>query len=42
MKTGYHLAAEGDAVTRVGLTVLRAYGIPDSGSWGTESNHVNK
>ena len=42
MKTGYHLAAEGDAVTRVGLTVLRAYGIPDSGSWGTESNHVTK
>ena len=42
MKTGYHLAAEGDAVTRVGLTILQAYGIPDSGSWGTESNHVTK
>ena len=42
MKTGYHLAAEGDAVTRVGLTIMQAFGIPNSGSWGTESNHVTK
>ncbi len=42
LKTGYHLAAEGDAVTRVGLSILQAYGVPDSGSWGTESNHVTK
>ena len=42
MKTGYHLHAEGDAVTRVGLTILQAFGIPNSGSWGSESNHVTK
>jgi hypothetical protein len=42
MKTGYHLRAEGDAVTRVGLTILQAFGVPNSGSWGTESNHVTK
>ena len=42
MKTGYHLSAEGDAVTRVGLTIMQALGIPNSGSWGTESNHVTK
>jgi hypothetical protein len=42
MKTGYHLRAEGDSVTRVGLTILQAFGIPNSGSWGTESNHVTK
>jgi hypothetical protein len=42
MKTGYHLRAEGDAVTRVGLTIMQAFGLPNSGSWGTESNHVTK
>jgi hypothetical protein len=42
MRTGYHLRAEGDAVTRVGLTIMQAFGIPNSGSWGTESNHVTK
>jgi hypothetical protein len=42
MKTGYHLRAEGDAVTRVGLTIMQAFGVPNSGSWGTESNHVTK
>ena len=42
MKTGYHLRAEGDAVTRVGLTIMQAFGLPTAGSWGTESNHVTK
>ncbi len=42
MKTGYHLAAEGDAVTRVPLTILQAFAIPASGSYGSESNHVTK
>lgn len=42
MRTGFHLAAEGDAATRVGLTVLQALRVPGSGSWGTESNHVTK
>jgi hypothetical protein len=42
MKTGYHLSAEGDAASRVGLTIMQALDIPNSGSWGTESNHVTK
>ena len=41
MKTGYHIAAEGDAATRVGFTLQRALGVP-AGSWGTESNKVTK
>jgi hypothetical protein len=40
MKTGYHLSAEGDPATRVGLTIMQALDIPNSGSWGTETNHV--
>jgi hypothetical protein len=42
MRTGYHLSAEGDAATRVGLTIMQALNIPNSGSWGSESNHVTK
>ncbi len=42
MRTGYHLSAQGDPVTRVGLTIQQAFAIPTSGSWGTESNHVTK
>jgi hypothetical protein len=42
MKTGYHLVDEGGPATRVGLTVLQALDIPNSGSWGTESNRVSK
>ncbi len=42
MRTGYHLAAQGDAVTRVGLTIMQALAIPSSGSWGTETNHVTR
>lgn len=42
MKTGYHLSALGDPATRVGLTIMQALGIPNSGSWGTETNHVTR
>jgi hypothetical protein len=41
MKTGFHLAAEGDAATRVGLTIQQALGI-SAGSWGTETNRATK
>jgi Protein of unknown function (DUF1552) len=41
LKTGYHLTAPGDTVTRVGLTVMQAIGLPLS-SWGTMSNHTSK
>ena len=40
MKTGYHVAAEGDAATRVGFTVQQAFGVA-RGSWGAESNQVS-
>lgn len=33
MKTGHHIAGKGDAVTRVGLTVQQALGLPID-SWG--------
>lgn len=42
IRTGFHLAAEGDAATRVGLTVLQALRVPGAGSWGAEGNHVTK
>ena len=41
MRTGYHLAAPGETVSRVGLTVQQALGIPIS-TWGTESNATKK
>jgi hypothetical protein len=41
MKTGMHIAAEGDAATRVGLTIQQALGI-NAGSFGTETNRVTK
>jgi len=41
MKTGYHIQAEGDAATRVGLTLMRAMGVA-TGSWGTESNRATQ
>ena len=37
MKTGFHIAAEGHPVTRVGFTIQRAFRLPID-SWGTESN----
>lgn len=41
MKTGLHISAEGDAATRVGLTIQQALGL-SAGSWGTETNHTTK
>ena len=41
MKTGMHIRAQGDAVTRVGLTVQQIMGVPVS-AWGTESNRTSK
>jgi hypothetical protein len=41
LKTGYHLHAEGDACTRVGLTIQHALGLA-VGAWGTETNRVSK
>ena len=41
LRTGYHVAAEGDAATRVGFTVPHAIGV-GSGNWGTESNEVSR
>ena len=41
LRTGYHVAAEGDAATRVGFTVQQAFGV-SRGSWGSESNEVSR
>ena len=41
MKTGLHISAEGDACTRVGLTIQQALGLYAS-NWGSETNHVTK
>lgn len=41
MKTGLHIAEEGDAATRVGLTIQQVFGVT-AGSWGTESNRAAK
>lgn len=41
MKTGYHISAQGDAATRVGLTIQQALGL-NTGNWGTETNNVSK
>jgi hypothetical protein len=41
LKTGYHLHAEGDACTRVGLTIQHALGM-SVGAWGAETNRVSK
>jgi hypothetical protein len=41
LKTGNHIHAEGDAATRVGLTIQHALGLR-AGSWGTETNRVTK
>ena len=41
LKTGIHVSAPGDAVTRVGLTVMQALGVP-IGSWGVESLTTTK
>jgi hypothetical protein len=41
MKTGLHVKADGDSATRVGFTLLRAFGVPNS-SFGTESNETSR
>ena len=41
VKTGIHFASKGDTVTRVGLTLQQAFGMPVS-SWGTESNRTSR
>lgn len=41
LKTGYHIAAEGDAATRVGLTLQQALGVSVR-TWGTETNRVTE
>ena len=41
IKTGRHVHAKGDPVTRVGLTLQQALGVP-VGEWGTESNQTAK
>jgi hypothetical protein len=41
LKTGYHLAAEGDAATRVGLTIQQALGVSVR-TWGAETNRVSE
>ena len=41
IKTGIHVAAKGDGVTRLGLTVMQALGVP-VGSWGVEGNTTTK
>jgi hypothetical protein len=40
LKTGIHVAAGGDPVTRVGLTLQQAFGVPVS-VWGTESQRTS-
>lgn len=41
LKTGLHIQATGDSVTRVGLTMMQALGVPLN-NWGTESNNTSK
>src|SRR5204862_3540990 len=41
IKTGMHIAAPGDSVTRLGLTLMQAMGVPIS-TWGELSNSTTK
>lgn len=41
LKTGVHVAARGDLVTRVGFTVMQALGV-GLGAWGTGANRVTR
>ncbi|MDG2318787.1 MAG: DUF1552 domain-containing protein [Rhodospirillaceae bacterium] len=41
LKTGLHIAGNGDPVSRIGLTTLQAMGIP-VGSWGTGSLETSR
>ncbi len=41
IKTGYHIAGHGAAITRTGLTAMRAMRVP-VGAWGTQSQETSK
>ena len=41
IKTGIHVQAKSDTVSRVGLTIQQALGVPAS-SWGIDSNQTSK
>jgi hypothetical protein len=41
MKTGYHVVGNGDPISRVGLTAMRAMGLPIQ-SWGAKSLQTSK
>lgn len=41
IKTGMHISAKGDTVSRYGLTIMQSLGVP-IGTWGTESNRTSK
>lgn len=41
LKTGWHIAAPSDPVTRASLTVMQAYGVPIN-SWGELSNKTDR
>ncbi len=41
IKTGLHIAAPGDSMTRVGLTLQQALGVPVS-SWGKDQNATSR
>jgi hypothetical protein len=41
MKTGYHVVGNGDPISRVGLTTMRAMGLPIQ-TWGTKSLQTSK
>ena len=41
IKTGMHIAGNGDPISRIGLTALQVMGIP-RGQWGTGSMETNK
>ena len=41
LKTGLHIAAQGEPTSRVGLTMQQAMGVPVS-SWGTDSMQTSK
>jgi len=41
LKTGLHIRAKGDAVTRLGLTLQQAVGVPVN-SWGSDSNQTSR
>jgi hypothetical protein len=40
-RSGQHIDGKGDTVTRVGLTIQQAMGMP-VGEWGTGANNTSK